>query len=119
MVGNTTTDNYIKLVVSSLDYSREGVARTILAKALKVSSDVRHYHLAFTVHKNAPNTVLTRLSLIPLTLLVMYLVITFCVYIYSVSECALVLRSDAACAATRSCSGLPAVGRRAACATVV
>ena len=40
LVSTTSHDNYVKLVVSSLDYGKEGMARVILAKALTSSSDV-------------------------------------------------------------------------------
>ena len=55
MVGNTNHDNYVKLVVSSLDYSRNGVPRVILSKSLTAASDVSAVSasLHFTVHHYA------------------------------------------------------------------
>ncbi|XP_013398176.1 rapamycin-insensitive companion of mTOR isoform X2 [Lingula anatina] len=46
LVTVTSHDVYIKLVVSSLDYSRDGMARIILSKALTATSDNARYYTA-------------------------------------------------------------------------
>lgn len=38
-------DGVLKLVVATLDYSRDGLARVILSKILTAATDVRHNHL--------------------------------------------------------------------------
>ena len=42
IVTDTTYDTYIKLIISTLDYSCDGMAREIFSKAINSASDVRH-----------------------------------------------------------------------------
>lgn len=42
----TTHDTFIKLIVSSLDYSRDGQARIILSKALTATSEAARLYTA-------------------------------------------------------------------------
>lgn len=40
LVGTTNQDIYVKLIISALDYTKEGYARSILAKALSGTEEV-------------------------------------------------------------------------------
>ena len=43
----TSHDTYVKLIVSSLDYSRDGLGRVILSKGLTATSEVRKVNKSF------------------------------------------------------------------------
>lgn len=48
-------DAVLKLVVATLDYSRDGLARVILSKILTAANDVRHSHRSGAPHYPSSN----------------------------------------------------------------
>ena len=47
IVTASTQDSYVKLIVSSLFYGKEGNARAVLTKALCSASEVKHTYTLF------------------------------------------------------------------------
>jgi len=45
----TSHDTYVKLIVSSLDYCRDGMSRLILSKGLTAASEVSHVNIVLSL----------------------------------------------------------------------